>query len=339
MNKLATIALAGALVAAGAAAGAYLALREHPAGTAGERLQARAGAANEAGAGAAGPAPEYRQAHVETVRTATAQLTAAGGLTGDAGTRGAAAQASGPSRPSPVQAGSSVTAEPSGEAGVSAADTPGSEAPAALVWAAPDPRQTAAPDTPAEAPVGTPEEKGPAPRTFEEFVVPADSVLGIQLASSVSSEVARVEDPVEARVIRDVLVGTSVAIPAGTRIVGSVIAVERGGKLRTSAKIGVRFHTLVLGDGTRVAIDTASVSREGKSPGKETAAKVGGAAIGGAILGGVVGGRTGALIGGAAGAAGGTAAQAAGGRNPAVLASGTVLTIRLREPATVVVER
>jgi len=169
--------------------------------------------------------------------------------------------------------------------------------------------------------------------------VPADAVLGIRLESSVSSEVARVEDPVEARVTREVRVGSGVAIPSGTRAIGSVIAVERGGKMRTSAKIGVRFHTLVMADGTRLAIDTASVSREGKSPGKETAAKVGGAAIGGAIIGGLFGGGKGAAIGGAIGAAGGTAAQAAGGRNPAVLAAGTVVTIRLREPVTVVVER
>ena len=150
---------------------------------------------------------------------------------------------------------------------------------------------------------------------------------------------ARDVDPVEARVARDVRVGNDVAIPAGTRVIGSVIAVERGGKMKTTAKIGVRFHTLVLADGTRLSISTDAVAREGKSPGKEAAAKMGGAAAGGAIIGAIVGGGKGAAIGGAIGAAGGTAATMAGGRNPAVLASGTAVTVRLRQAVTVTIER
>ena len=188
-------------------------------------------------------------------------------------------------------------------------------------------------------PAALPQPPPPPPKTFEELVVTADSVLGLKVESSVSSEVAKVEDPVEARVARDVHVGTDVAIPAGTRVIGSVIAVERGGKMKTTAKIGVRFHTLVLADGTRLSISTDAVSRAGKSPGKEAAAKMGGAAAGGAIIGAIVGGGKGAAIGGAIGAAGGTAATMAGGRNPAVLASGTAVTVRLRQPVTVTIER
>ena len=60
---------------------------------------------------------------------------------------------------------------------------------------------------------------------------------------------------------------------------------------------------------------------------------------GGAILGAIIGGGKGAAIGGSVGAAGGTAAVMAGGRNPAVLASGTSLTVRLSQPVTIVVER
>ena len=122
-------------------------------------------------------------------------------------------------------------------------------------------------------------------------------------------------------------------------MIGSVISAERGGKMKTTAKIGVRFHTLVLADGTRVSMSTDAIYREGKPPGKEGAAKVGGAAVGGAIIGAIVGGGKGAAIGGAIGAAGGTAAVMAGGRNPAVLAAGTAVTIRLRQPVTVTIER
>jgi type IV secretory pathway VirB10-like protein len=155
----------------------------------------------------------------------------------------------------------------------------------------------------------------------------------------VNSEVARVEDPVEARVTRDVRVGTEVAIPTGSRVLGSVILAERGGKMKNAARIGVRFHTLVLPDSTRLPMQTEAIYREGKSPGQESAAKVGAAAMGGAILGAIIGGGKGAAIGGAVGAAGGTGAMMAGGRNPAVLSAGTSVTVRLSQPVTVVVER
>jgi hypothetical protein len=164
-------------------------------------------------------------------------------------------------------------------------------------------------------------------------------VLGLQLATTVSTETAKLEDPVEARVTREVRVGNRVAIPVGTRMLGSVTLVERGGKMKEQSKLAVRFHTLVLADSTRIPVQTEAIHREGDSPAKESAAKVGAAAAGGAILGAILGGGKGAAIGGAVGAAGGTAAVMAGGRNPAVLTSGTAITVRLQQPVTVTVER
>ena len=46
-------------------------------------------------------------------------------------------------------------------------------------------------------------------------------------------------------------------------------------------ELASRFHTVVLADGTQVALKTDPVVREGQSPAGETTAKVGGAAIGG----------------------------------------------------------
>jgi len=174
---------------------------------------------------------------------------------------------------------------------------------------------------------------------FEELVLSSDSVIGLEVESSITSERARVEDEVVARVTRDVRVGDRVAIPSGSRAVGEVTLVERGGKMRDKARLGVRFTSLVLADGTRVPIDTDTIIREGSSPGGESAAKMGGGALGGAILGGILGGAKGAIIGGAAGAGAGTAAVMAGGRNPATLPAGAPITVRLMKPATVTVEK
>jgi type IV secretory pathway VirB10-like protein len=164
-------------------------------------------------------------------------------------------------------------------------------------------------------------------------------VIGLEIETALSSERARVEDPVVARVTRDVKVGNRVVIPAGSRANGEVTTVERGGRLKDRARLGVRFTSIVLADGTRVPIATEAIYREGESPTGESAAKIGGAAIGGAILGGILGGGKGAAIGGAIGAGGGSAAVLAGGRNAATLSSGSPVTVRLEEPATVTVER
>jgi hypothetical protein len=93
------------------------------------------------------------------------------------------------------------------------------------------------------------------------LVVPADSVLGLQLETSLNSERAQVEDRVDARVTRDVRVGNRVAIPAGTRVIGSVVRVGRGGKVKERAYLSIRFHTVVLADSSRLAINTMRFQR------------------------------------------------------------------------------
>jgi len=117
-----------------------------------------------------------------------------------------------------------------------------------------------------------------------------------------------------------------------------VMQVERGGKFKERARLGIRFHTLVLADGTRVPISTETIYRDGDAPGNNTAAKVGGAAVGGAILGAILGGAKGAVIGSTAGAGAGTAAVMAGDRSAATLPAGTPMTVRLLSPATVTKE-
>ena len=174
---------------------------------------------------------------------------------------------------------------------------------------------------------------------FEDLELPAQSVIGIQVERTVSSETAEVEDEVDARVTRDVRIGDRVVIPAGSRATGFVTLVERGGRLKDRARLGVRFASVTLADGTRVPIVTEAIYREGDSPRNESAAKIGGGAIGGAILGGILGGAKGAAIGGSIGAGAGSAAVYAGGRNPATLPAGSPITVRLENPATVTVER
>ena len=243
----------------------------------------------------------------------------------------------------PSEAPAATTARPAPVARKAPAARPQpAPAPPPLAAAAPSPVAVAPPplvaapiELPrvAEAPPATPQ-----PR-FEDLELPAQSVIGLQLETTVSSETARVEDEVVARVTRDVRVGDHVAIPAGAKARGEVTLVERGARLRERARLGVRFTSIVLADGTRLPIETEAIYREGDSVRNENAAKIGGGAIGGAIIGGILGGAKGAAIGGIDRRRCGHRGDGRGGRNAATLPSGSPVTVRIESPVTVTVER
>jgi type F conjugative transfer system protein TrbI len=202
-----------------------------------------------------------------------------------------------------------------------------------------EPAAVPPPPEPVSEPVRPVEPPPPPVPQFEEVIVPASAVIGLQVETPLSSERAHVEDRVDARVTRDVSANGHVAIPQGSRVIGSVTFVDKGGKVKSAARLGVRFHTLVLADGREIPLRTEPFFRDGESPAGDSARKIGGAAVGGAILGAIVGGGKGAAIGSGVGAAGGTAAVMAGDRNAAVLAAGTIVTVRLSAPVTVEVEK
>jgi hypothetical protein len=174
---------------------------------------------------------------------------------------------------------------------------------------------------------------------FQELVVPPDAVVGLQLESTISTERARIEDPVEARIVRDVRVGADVAIPAGSRALGSVTVIERGGKFKERARLGIRFHTLVLPDGSRLPASTETIYRYGDPPGNSSAAKIGGGAVAGAVLGAIFGGSKGAAIGATSGAGAGAAVVMSGENSEATFPVGTEVTARLLSAIVVTVER
>jgi hypothetical protein len=190
------------------------------------------------------------------------------------------------------------------------------------------------------APVEVPRRQVETPKPqFEEYTVKADSTLGIRLDQSLSSATARLEDRVTASLSRDLIVNGRTVLPTGTRLEGEVTLVQPGSKFKGRARLGVRFHTLVLADGMRVPIQTETLFRDGESALGSTAAKVGTGTAAGAILGGMLGGKRGAIIGAGVGAAGGTAAVLAGDTKDAVLNSGTPLTLRTTSPVTITIER
>ena len=151
---------------------------------------------------------------------------------------------------------------------------------------------------------------------------------------SVTSERARVEDEVVARVTRDVRVGDRVAIPAGRE---GARRGHAGRARRQGARQGAARHPLHIGRArrrdARAARDRDDLSRR-RRPGGESAAKIGGGAIGGAILGGIFGGAKGAVHRRHRGcAAPAPRLSWPAGAMPRRLPSGTPVTVRLVKPA------
>jgi hypothetical protein len=179
----------------------------------------------------------------------------------------------------------------------------------------------------------------PARARAEELTIEKDAVIGIRLESPISSETAHVEDKITARVTRDVMADGRTAISSGARLEGVIASVERGGRFRDRPRVGVRFHALVLADGTHVPIQTETIFRDGESPTRGAATKVGASTAVGGILGAVIGGAKGAAIGATVGAAGGTGVVMAGSPAEVHLPTGTLLTVRLTAPLTVSVQR
>jgi hypothetical protein len=342
-SKLAFIALGAACIIA-ASAGGYVALRQNATSTAtiGAATEAAAGPAEPVTSQSAVPAnPSVRPAQEadavvsQTLPAESPVTTTPAPAKPAAPIASAAAKRVG--KPEPVLSSRNNAPAPVDRPWPNAAATPPpAQAPQAPPEAAASPLRPGETVIVAQEPAPLPE---PVQKSYEELVVSADSVIGLQSETSVSSERARVEDRVEARVTRDVRVGSRVAIPAGSRAIGVVFQVERGGKFKERARLAIRFQTVVLADGTRLPISTDAVIREGAAPSDESAKKIGGGAVAGTILGAILGGAKGAAIGGMAGAGAGAGVVATGDRTAATLHAGEPITIRLLSPVTITSER
>jgi hypothetical protein len=341
-NKLVFAGLSVGCLAA-AAGGSYLAVRQNTASVA--VSQPSPDLAPVSAPGASKPVtesegvitPEPAKPETRTVEPTAPARPASRIVNAPTSSRASSTPSSVPSS-RPANRPASQTRQPESQV-ASSAPAPAPSAPASNSGSMWETRPSVQPSSPEYR---DPEPPAPPPPPAPEYVdltVPSDAVLGLQIERTVSSELARVEDKVTARVTRDVRVSDRIAIPAGSTVKGSVTEVDRGGRMKGKARLAIRFHSIVLADGTELPLKTDPVVREGQSPAGESAATVGGAAIGGAILGAILGGGKGAAIGAATGAAGGTAAAMSNDRNPATITAGTTVTVRMQAPVTVTVQK
>jgi len=320
-TRILVIAVVGAACIAAAAAGGFIAVRMDQ--------------ANRALADAGAPNPPEPRSTPEAAIPVVPQSDPSSSPPAPAGTR-ATLPAAVLEREKPIHA----TGTPRTVAAAPHLVAPPPPDTAAPQPTAPPPAAVTTPPPPPDSATQTAEVPPVDPKpVFDEITVKADSVIGLSLDSPVSSEVAKVEDRVTARVTRDVTVDGRVAIPSSSRLEGVVALVQRGSKFKDQARIGVRFTALYLPDNTKIAIQTDTLFRDGDPPANDATSKVGASAVIGAILGAVIGGKKGAAVGAATGAGGGTAAVAAGHSNAATIPSGVPMTVRLTAPVMVTIAR
>jgi hypothetical protein len=204
--------------------------------------------------------------------------------------------------------------------------------PSAKVAAAskPKPKPSAKPEATKEPPKDMPVVSLPAPPPPPPPIsVPSGTQLVVALQNDLSSKTASPGEPFEARVAKSIVIDGRVAVPAGSRVLGTVTDVISGSrKIGGIPTLGLSFDSLVLPDGQRVRIDGDLVEHGASERGQDTAKILGGTAAG-AILGHQIknnnGGKIiGGLIGGALGA---VAAQKTG--TEVQIAAGSELTIAL----------
>ncbi len=164
------------------------------------------------------------------------------------------------------------------------------------------------------------------------IVVPAGTQLTVALSSDLSTKTARPGDAFEARLVSDLVVDGRRAAPAGSIVTGSVTDVISGSQtIGGVPTLGLRFDSLVLENGQKVAINGELVEKGKSDTTRDTAKIVGGAAAGAIIGHQVKSGSGGKIVGGILGGAIG-AAIAKNTGTEVVLPASSTLTIALSAP-------
>ena len=100
--------------------------------------------------------------------------------------------------------------------------------------------------------------------------------------------------------VAPVVVGNTVAVPAGSAATGEVLVAHRRGMFKGQSVMALTLTQLEV-NGTQYHIDTGTLARTKKGKGRRSAAFIGGGAGMGMLIGGVATGGVGLLVGGLAG--------------------------------------
>src|ERR1700704_455520 len=164
--------------------------------------------------------------------------------------------------------------------------------------------------------------------------VPAGTRITVRTDSQINSASARVGQPFNANLVRDVVIDGKTIAKAGAPAKGKVTYAKSSGRLHAPGEVTIRLTSIQLKDGKTLAVSTSGFRAKGKSHTKSNVTKIGGGAAAGALIGGLAGGGKGALIGTAVGAGAGTGVAVATGKEEAVVHAETTITFTTTRNAT-----
>jgi len=184
-----------------------------------------------------------------------------------------------------------------------------------------------------------------SPQSSERaWTLPSDTVVSVQMNTTLSSRTARVGDKFIATVTVPAYVNGQTVIPAGSIVEGRVTQVTPAKRMNRSGTIGIDFDDIVFPNGSRVGLvgsltsadpdtrrhidDESRVSGHGNN---RPAVFIGGGGAIGAVLGGIAGGGKGAVLGGVAGAGAGVAGVLLAKGEEAQVPAGTPFGVQLKQ--------
>jgi hypothetical protein len=169
---------------------------------------------------------------------------------------------------------------------------------------------------------------------LQPIVVPAGTTLTVRVGQALSSKTSQAGDSFPATLEKHVSIGGATAIPAGSKVRGTVVSAKSKGKIKGEGELNLALTSIVVG-GQTYNIKTRVLNNTLKGKGKRTAATTGGGAAGGALIGGLAGGGKGAAIGALLGGGAGLAGGAATGNQQIEIPAEAALSFRLSAPLTI----
>jgi len=164
--------------------------------------------------------------------------------------------------------------------------------------------------------------------------VPAGTELPIRVNQRISVKEAHAGDRFTGEVVRPIMSGNSVAIPAGTPVDGVIDASHKRGHFKGASLLELRLVSMNL-NGQRYTLDTADNVSTKKGKGKRSAAMIGGGAGAGMLIGGLASGGVGLLVGGLVGGGAGTAVGGLTGNKDIVIPAESVVNFKLADDLVV----
>ncbi len=203
------------------------------------------------------------------------------------------------------------------------------------------PSQSADPSTPVERaePDSPPPAQPPSAGIPSQLTIRPGTFLTVRINQPLSSDHNQPGDFFSGTLAEPVVVDGVLLAQRGQTVAGRVSEVDKGGRVKGVARLGVELTALTAVDGQQLPLQTQLIGRAARSTAGQDAAIVGTTTGVGAAIGAAADWGRGAAIGAGVGAAAGLAGVLLSRGAPAVVYPESLLTFRVQAPVTISTDR